>query len=155
MLWFQRVMLVTFVNHFWMEDKVFSNYLHTLDELKAFTENCIWGQWSENNDNLFKGLELCTRAEGRYFEHLLWRWVFNNLFTFTRSWDSSEAIFFSLASVQTRSEAHPASYLMGTGGPYPGDKPRPWSDAGHSPPSSDKVKNKWELCLISPLAPVP
>jgi hypothetical protein len=36
--------------------------------------------------------------------------------------------------VQTGSEAHPASYSMGTGGPFPGSKARPGRDADHSPP---------------------
>jgi hypothetical protein len=39
--------------------------------------------------------------------------------------------------VQTGSEAHPASYPMGTGG-----KARPGCDADHSLPSSAEVKNE-------------
>jgi hypothetical protein len=42
--------------------------------------------------------------------------------------------------VQTRSEAQPASCTMGTGGPFPGGKARPWRDADHSLPSSTEVK---------------
>jgi hypothetical protein len=42
--------------------------------------------------------------------------------------------------VQTGSEAHPASYPMGTGGPFPGCKARSGRDADHSPPSSAEVK---------------
>jgi hypothetical protein len=38
--------------------------------------------------------------------------------------------------IQTSSEAHPASYPMGTGGPFSGEKARPGRDADHSPPSS-------------------
>jgi hypothetical protein len=38
--------------------------------------------------------------------------------------------------------AHPASYPMGTGGPFPGGKARPGRDADHSPPSSAEVKYK-------------
>jgi hypothetical protein len=34
---------------------------------------------------------------------------------------------------QTSSEAHPASYPMGTGGPFRGGKARPEHDANHSP----------------------
>jgi len=30
---------------------------------------------------------------------------------------------------------------MGTGGPFPGAKARPWRDADHSPPSSAGVDN--------------
>jgi hypothetical protein len=41
--------------------------------------------------------------------------------------------------VHTDSGAHPASYPMGTGGPFPGGKARP-GDADHSPPSSAEVK---------------
>jgi hypothetical protein len=43
--------------------------------------------------------------------------------------------FSSSPCVQTGSEAHAASYPMGTGG-----KARPGSDADHSPPSSAEVK---------------
>jgi hypothetical protein len=42
---------------------------------------------------------------------------------------------------QTSSEAHPASYPMGTRGPFSGDKPRPGRDADHSPTSSTEVLN--------------
>jgi hypothetical protein len=38
------------------------------------------------------------------------------------------------------SGAHPASYPMGTGGPFPGSKARPGRYADHSPPSSAEVK---------------
>jgi hypothetical protein len=44
--------------------------------------------------------------------------------------------------VQTSPEAHPASYPMGTGGPFTGTKERPGRDADHSPPSSAEVKNE-------------
>jgi hypothetical protein len=50
--------------------------------------------------------------------------------------------FSSSPSVNTSSEAHPASYPMGTGGPFPGCKSRPRRDAVHSPPSSAEVKNE-------------
>jgi hypothetical protein len=43
---------------------------------------------------------------------------------------------------QTGSGAHPASYTMGTGGPFPGGKARPGRDADHSPPSSAEVENE-------------
>jgi hypothetical protein len=48
--------------------------------------------------------------------------------------------FSSSPCVQTGSEAHPASYPMGTGGTFPGGKARPGRDADHSPPSSAEVK---------------
>jgi hypothetical protein len=38
--------------------------------------------------------------------------------------------------------AHPASYPVGSGGPFPGGKARPGRDADHSPPSSAEVKNE-------------
>jgi hypothetical protein len=41
--------------------------------------------------------------------------------------------FSSSPCVQTGSEAHPASYPMDTGGPFPGGKARPERDADHSP----------------------
>jgi hypothetical protein len=40
--------------------------------------------------------------------------------------------------VQTRAGAHPASYLMGTGGPFPG---RDADLSSLPPPSSAEVKN--------------
>jgi hypothetical protein len=50
--------------------------------------------------------------------------------------------FSSNLCVQTGSGAHPASYTMGTGGPFPGGKARPGRDADHSPPSSAEVVNE-------------
>jgi hypothetical protein len=48
--------------------------------------------------------------------------------------------FSSSPWVQTGSGAHPASYPMGTGGPFPGGKARPGRDADHSHPFSAEVK---------------
>jgi hypothetical protein len=50
--------------------------------------------------------------------------------------------FSSSLCVQTGSGAHPASYTMGTGGPFPGCKAQPGRDADHSPPSSAEVENE-------------
>jgi hypothetical protein len=50
--------------------------------------------------------------------------------------------FSSSLFVQTGSGAHPASFTMGTGGPFPGGKERPGRDADHSPPSSAEVVNE-------------
>jgi hypothetical protein len=50
--------------------------------------------------------------------------------------------FSSSLYVQTGSGAHPASCTMGTGGPFPGGKARPWRDADNSPPSSAEVVNE-------------
>jgi hypothetical protein len=56
-------------------------------------------------------------------------------------WSSTGTQDFSSSScIQTGSEAHPASYPMGTGGPFPGGKAWPRRDADHSPPSSAEVK---------------
>jgi hypothetical protein len=44
--------------------------------------------------------------------------------------------------VQTGSEAQPASYPVGTGGPFPGGKAQLERDADHSLPSSAEVKNE-------------
>jgi hypothetical protein len=52
------------------------------------------------------------------------------------------ADFSSSLCVQTGSEAHPASYPMGTRGSFPGGKARPGRDADHSPPFSADVKNE-------------
>jgi hypothetical protein len=38
---------------------------------------------------------------------------------------------------------------VSTGGPFPGGKSRPGSDADNSPPSSAEVKNELELYLLS------
>jgi hypothetical protein len=43
---------------------------------------------------------------------------------------------------QTSSEAHPVSYPMCIGCPFPGDKARTERHADQSPPSSDEVKNE-------------
>jgi hypothetical protein len=50
--------------------------------------------------------------------------------------------FSSSLFVQTSSEAHPASYPMGTGGWGGGGGQRPELDAVHSPPSSAEVRNE-------------
>jgi hypothetical protein len=50
--------------------------------------------------------------------------------------------FSSSLCVQTGSWAHPTSYTMGTGGPFPRGKARTGRDADHSPPSSAKVVNE-------------
>jgi hypothetical protein len=50
--------------------------------------------------------------------------------------------FSSILCVQTGAGAHPASYTMGTGGPFPGGKARPGRDADHSPPSSAEFVNE-------------
>jgi hypothetical protein len=50
--------------------------------------------------------------------------------------------FYSILCVQTGSGAHPASCLVGTGGPFPGGKALPERNADHSPPSSVEVVNE-------------
>jgi hypothetical protein len=50
--------------------------------------------------------------------------------------------FSSSPCIQTGSGAHPASYPMGTWGPFPGGKARPGRDTDHSPPSSAEVKHE-------------
>jgi hypothetical protein len=51
----------------------------------------------------------------------------------TRIWSLAEAKDFSSSlCVQTSSEAHPASYPMGTGGSFSESKERPGRDADHS-----------------------
>jgi hypothetical protein len=42
---------------------------------------------------------------------------------------------FPLTSVHTGSGTHPASYTMGTGGPFPRGKAQPGHDADHRPPT--------------------
>jgi hypothetical protein len=53
----------------------------------------------------------------------------------------AEDFSFSLC-VQTGSGAYPASCIMGTGVPFPGDKARPGRDAIHSPLSIAEVVNE-------------
>jgi hypothetical protein len=48
--------------------------------------------------------------------------------------------FSSSSCVQTGAGAHPATYPMGTGCPFPGGRARPGRDADLSPPSSAEVK---------------
>jgi hypothetical protein len=50
--------------------------------------------------------------------------------------------FSSSLCVQTSSEAHPTSYPVGTGGPFPGGNAQPGCDADHSCPSSAEVKTE-------------
>jgi hypothetical protein len=50
--------------------------------------------------------------------------------------------FSSSPCVQTGSGAHPASYSVCTGGPFPGGKARQGRDADHPPQSSAAVKNE-------------
>jgi hypothetical protein len=55
----------------------------------------------------------------------------------------AEAKYFSSSlCIQTGSGDHPASCTMGTGGPFPGAKPRPGRDADHSPPFNAEVENE-------------
>jgi hypothetical protein len=44
--------------------------------------------------------------------------------------------------IQTSSEAHQASYILGTGGPFPRGKARPGCNADHSPQSSAVMNDK-------------
>jgi hypothetical protein len=56
---------------------------------------------------------------------------------------SAEATdFSSILCVQIGSGAHPASYPMDTGVPFPQEKVRPGRDTDHSTPSSVEVKNE-------------
>jgi hypothetical protein len=55
---------------------------------------------------------------------------------------AEEKDFSSRLSVQTGFGAHPASYTMGTGGPFPGVNARSERDVDHTPPSSADVENE-------------
>jgi len=57
-------------------------------------------------------------------------------------------LFFSLCPDQ--SGAHPASYPMGTRSSFSGGKVSE-CEAGHSPPSSAKVKNVWSYTATPPI----
>jgi hypothetical protein len=58
-----------------LKDKVYSNNPHTFAELQQSIRETISSiEVSELklvSNNMFKRLEACLRAEGRYFEHLL------------------------------------------------------------------------------------
>jgi hypothetical protein len=55
----------------------------------------------------------------------------------------AEAVDFSSSlSVQTGSGAHPASYPVGSGSPFPGSKTWSGRDTDYSFPSSAEVKNE-------------
>jgi hypothetical protein len=72
---------------------------------------------------------------------------------FTNNTNAEAKDISSILCVQTSSEARPASYPMGTGGPFPGDKARPGRDADislHLMPSyrmnrSYSVSPSWSL----------
>jgi hypothetical protein len=52
----------------------------------------------------------------------------------TTDWTTGRGkVFFSSLCIQTSSEAHPASYTMGTGGSFPEGKVRPGHDGDHLP----------------------
>jgi hypothetical protein len=55
---------------------------------------------------------------------------------------AEEKDFSSSLYVQTGSEVHPASYAMGTEGPFSETKAWPGRDADHSPPPNAEVKNE-------------
>jgi hypothetical protein len=61
------------------------------------------------------------------------------------------AYFSSSPCIQTGSGAHPASYPVGTGAPFPGGKARPGRDADHLPPSSAEVKNERSYTSSPPM----
>jgi hypothetical protein len=56
--------------------------------------------------------------------------------------------FSSSLCVQSSTETHPVSYLMGTRGFFPGDKERPGRDANHSP---HLVQRAWMSSRLSSL----
>jgi hypothetical protein len=69
-----------------------------------------------------------------------------------RGFESRQGLHFSLHHrIQTGSEAHPASYPMGTRGSFSGEK-RPGREADHSPPSSAEAKNAWSYTSTPPYA---
>jgi hypothetical protein len=64
-----------------------------------------------------------------------------------------QRIFFCILCVHTGSgAAHPTSYPMGTGVPFPGGKARLGRGADNSPSSSAQVKHDYELYFLSPQA---
>jgi hypothetical protein len=56
-----------------------------------------------------------------------------------------EQRIFSVVCVHTGAGAHPISYPVGTGGPFPRSKALPRRDADHSPPSGAEVKSPWRV----------
>jgi hypothetical protein len=91
---------------------------------------------------------MCTDHTGRCTDHTGRAWVAQSVQCLTTDWTigvrspAEEKDFSSSLCVQTGSEAHPVSYPMGTGDPFPGGKAWPGRDADQSPPFSDEVKNE-------------
>jgi hypothetical protein len=72
----------------------------------------------------------------------------------TGIWSPAEENNFSSSlCVQTSSEAHPASYPIGTGGSFPWGKAQPGREADHSLASSSEVNNVYKQYTPPPLAP--
>jgi hypothetical protein len=116
-------------------------------------------------------MTVMLRQIGRFYSHTLVVIYVVGLITHSmgmfRSWGSSvskvsdyrldgfssipgrgKRFFFSSLYVQTSSEAHPASYPVGTGGPFPGVK----RGRGVTlTPSSVEVQNE-ELHFLTPIA---
>jgi hypothetical protein len=68
-----------------------------------------------------------------------------------RGFDSWRGLETFLHYVQTGSGSHSASYPMGTGASFPGEK-RPGSEADHSPPSVPRSKkNAWRYTSTPPI----
>jgi hypothetical protein len=111
--------------------------------------------WDEHNRHLFKNqnVHLLPHFHGALHFGMLTSHEFIYLYFFMSRGSSSSIVsdyglddraievrsptgaenFSSSPCVETGSGAHPASFPMGTGGPFPGGKARPGRDADHSP----------------------
>jgi hypothetical protein len=67
-------------------------------------------------------------------------------------WYPVQAKDFPLTSVSRPALGSTQPPIYWVPGFLSGNKPRPWCDADHSPPSSAEVKNEYELYLLSSLA---
>jgi hypothetical protein len=100
-------------------------------------------KWQQNSANLLIPWKQTAKKAQWYNTELQAGWL--------GVWVPAGAGNFSLHHcVQTGSEAHPASYLMGTRGSFPGVK---WAqhEADHSPPLVPRSKNAWSYTSTPPI----
>jgi hypothetical protein len=55
-------------------------------------------------------------------------------------WQGTQRVEDGTHYISIKTFLHPASYPMGTGGPFPGGKARPGRDADHSPHLVAEIK---------------
>jgi hypothetical protein len=121
--------------------ELFRNSRHSKEAVKRFLSNVFRTLTLQETvkRSLFKELTRLHVTCNLKFGRLIVLW-FDRVIGVRSSAGARD--FSSILCVQTGSGAHPASSPMGTGGPLPGGKARPWRDADHSPKSSAEVVNE-------------